>query len=58
MLALALIKSDEANAAVELLLEIDDALEAPCAASPDNADLRQIRRMCRELSEKTRSSLP
>ena len=58
MLALALIKTDESNAAVELLLEIDDALESPCAASPDNADLRQIRRMCRALSEKTRPTQP
>ena len=39
-------------------LEIDDQLETPCAANPDNGDLGQIRRMCRELSEKTRQSLP
>ena len=58
MLALTLIKTDESNAAMELLLEIDDELETPCAANPDNGDLEQIRRMCRELSEKKRSSLP
>ena len=58
VLASALLETDEDAAAVELLLEIDDELETPCAANPDNGDLRQIRRMCRELSEKTRSSLP
>ncbi|MDG2292262.1 MAG: hypothetical protein P8L37_06360, partial [Phycisphaerales bacterium] len=58
MLALALIETDESNAALELLEEIDGTLEAPCTANPDNGDLRQIRQMCLELSEKTRPSQP
>jgi hypothetical protein len=58
MLALALIETDESSAALELLLEIDDGLEAACVAHPDNGDLRQIRQMCLELSEKTRQSQP